>query len=147
MDWLVLGDIGRGNLYHVGDEAMAEAAVDALQARGATGITLVATDADVAAQRYHLPAVQRLGVAPAWSTADRDDALARAASGRIEPDSLLERLDAAVRRTDAVLISGGGNMNTHYAHHLDERAVLTRLARRHAKPLIVAAQTIGPDLS
>src|SRR5699024_12413329 len=83
---------------------------------------------------------------PAWSTEERNDVLARARSGHIEPGTALAELDAAVAATDAVLISGGGNMNTHYAHHIDERAVLTRLARGHDKPLVVAAQTIGPHL-
>lgn len=146
MKWLVLGDIGRHALYHVGDEAMACAAVDALQARGATEITLVGTDAEAATELYGLPALDRIGISPAWSTEERDDVLARARSGHIDPGTPLAELDAAVAATDAVLISGGGNMNTHYAHHIDERAVLTRLARRHETPLVVAAQTIGPHL-
>src|SRR5699024_9920512 len=146
MKWLVLGDIGRHALYHVGDEAMACAAVDALQARGGTDITLVATNAQAATELYGLPALDRIGISPAWSTEERNDMLARARSGHIEPGTALAELDAAVAATDAVLISGGGNMNTHYAHHIDERAVLTRLARGHDKPLVVAAQTIGPHL-
>src|SRR5699024_11222450 len=87
-----------------------------------------------------------IGISPAWSTEERDEVLARAQSGQIEPGTPLAALDTAVAATDAVLISGGGNMNTHYAHHIDERAVLTRLARPHDIPLVVAAQTIGPHL-
>ncbi|MPV50697.1 MULTISPECIES: glycosyltransferase [unclassified Pseudactinotalea] len=146
MRWLVLGDIGRRDLYHVGDEAMAEVAVEALTTRGAAAITLVATHASAATELYGRPAVERVGVDPGWTVARRDEMLGQAAAGELDASTPLGRLDAAVAAADAVLISGGGNLNSRFGHHIDERAALTRLARRHGKPLVVAAQTIGPAL-
>lgn len=147
MKWLVLGDIGRRNIYHVGDEAMADAAIVELTVRGASQIILVATDAAAATDLYGLPAVERVGVGPSWTVADRDRMLENAATGELDETTPLGRLNAAVLGVDAVLISGGGNMTSRFGHHIDERAALCRLARRHGKPIAVAAQTIGPDLT
>lgn len=147
MRWLVLGDIGRSNLYHVGDEAMAEVAIAELSARGASSITLVATHAGTASRRYGVPAVNRVGVGPRWSTAKRDELLDRAVTGDFDGLPALARLDEEVKQADAVLISGGGNMTTRFSHHIDERAALIRLATRHGKQVVVAAQTIGPALT
>lgn len=147
MKFVVLGDIGRDGVYHVGDEAMAEVAVEMLDQRGVTDITLVATDPEVASAMYGYPAVPRIGFLAKWPVDDRERVLADLSTGDFSDDSTAGRLNAAIADADAVLIAGGGNMNAHFRHHLYERVAFTRLARTHAKPLIVTSQTIGPFLS
>ncbi len=147
MKFVVLGDIGRNGLYHVGDEAMTEVAIEALQHRGASGITLVATHPEEATRIYGLPSVARIGFSRSWTLQSREAALAPLADGALEPGSAVDHLSTAIASADAVIIAGGGNMNAEFAHHIDERVALTRLARRHRRPLFVAGQTIGPNLS
>lgn len=147
MKFLIMGDIGRRGLYHVGDEAMTEVAISMLQQRGAESITLIATNSEIATELYGLPSVERIGFDPNWTRAERDEILNPLPTGDIT--NLGERvaaLAAAVEAADVVVIAGGGNMNQRFAHHLDERLALARLARRFNKPLLVTSQTIGPQL-
>lgn len=58
-------------------------------------------------------------------------------------DPALAVIDA-VRGCDAVLINGGGNLNSMFAHHIYERATLARLAQIFGKPYALTSQTLGP---
>jgi polysaccharide pyruvyl transferase WcaK-like protein len=140
---VIMGDIGKKTRYHVGDEAMTEAAIDRLRAGGVDELTLIATDPAVAAAFYDLPAVARFGFSFRWPRHRLDASLAEI-SGALDADTPLHR---AVREADAVLIAGGGNMSSPYAYQLYERVALTRLARHHGTPLYVTSQTIGPTLT
>lgn len=143
MKIVVMGDIGKQALYHVGDEAMTEAAIDLLRVRDPQAqITLVATDPEVAEERYGLPSIARFGYLFSWSRGRLEKTLTQATDA---PETF-GALDDAVRRADAVLIAGGGNMNSRFAYHLYERVSLKRLAERHDKPLFVTSQTVGPEL-
>jgi polysaccharide pyruvyl transferase WcaK-like protein len=126
MKFVVMGDIGKQILYHVGDEAMTEAAIAMLRQRDADAeITLVATDPEVAEERYGLPAVPRFGYLFDWSRLRLEAALSDVTAG-IPGDH--GRLHDSVREADAVVIAGGGNMNSKFAYHLYERASLKRVA-------------------
>src|SRR5690625_1566626 len=98
MKFLIMGDIGRRGLYHVGDEAMTEVAISMLQQRGAEAITLIATNSEIATELYGLPSVERIGFDPNWTRAERDEILNPLPTGDIT--NLGERvaaLAAAVR--------------------------------------------------
>src|SRR5690625_1016631 len=121
MKFLIMGDIGRRGLYHVGDEAMTEVAISMLQQRGAEAITLIATNSEIATELYGLPSVERIGFDPNWTRAERDEILNPLPTGDIT--NLGERvaaLAAAVEAADVVVIAGGGNMNQRFAHHRSE---------------------------
>lgn len=144
---LLLGDIGWPHLYHLGDEAMTEAAINMLTSRGVDDITLVSAVADVSAERYGLPAVERIGFASSWSRRGLEATLEKVTSALEDGFTGHEGVTAmiaAVAATDTVVIAGGGNMNSQYVHHLFERTALARIAAYLNKPLFVTSQTVGP---
>ncbi|WP_144795599.1 polysaccharide pyruvyl transferase family protein [Microbacterium paludicola] len=143
MKCVILGDIGWQYLYHLGDEAMTEAAIDLLVERGVEQITLVAAQPAVAEEFYGHPAVKRFGFSSKWSREKLERELDSVSLRLLDDESPLHQ---AVRAADAVLIAGGGNMNSEHAYHLYERVALKRLAEQHGKPLFVTSQTIGPML-
>lgn len=75
MKCVLIGDIGWWDLYHLGDEAMTEAAIDLLTERGVDEITLVAGDPKVSEKFYGLPAVKRLRFSGKWSRKRLDEEL------------------------------------------------------------------------
>lgn len=142
---VLLGDIGREAFYHLGDEAMSDAAIDALRQRGITDITLVATQPHVATEFYGLPAVARFGFWDADSTATIDRKL-DAALSRLDSAPEPGTINAAIAEADIVIIAGGGNLNADHHGQFMERATAFQVARHHGVPLIVAGQTVGPQL-
>lgn len=53
----------------------------------------------------------------------------------------------AVQSADAVLIGGGGNLNSTYGWLLCERASVAAMAASLDRPLVVSGQTLGPELN
>lgn len=142
MSIVVIGDIAWRDQYHVGDEAMTEVAVAELRARGFGDITLMAGHPSVAEEMYATGAVPRFGFR---RQVDRADSFRQL-------DDLVETADrshptvAAIADAKAVVIAGGGNLNSRYFHHALDRACAARLARRFGVPVIVSSQTVGPFL-
>lgn len=62
------------------------------------------------------------------------------------PPGLGDDAVEAVRASDGLLISGGGNLCSSWPDKVLERVALIRLARSHHKPVAVVGQTIGPML-
>lgn len=118
MKIVILGDIGWQFLYHLGDEAMTEAAIDMLKQRGVEDITLIAGKPAVAEAFYGLPAVKRAGFSSKWSRERLESHLEHV--GRILEHGTFESdtVYAAARDADAVIIAGGGNMNSDHFFHL-----------------------------
>lgn len=151
---LVIGDIGAESSYHAGDEAMAVAAVDELRLRD-PGLEVVAVSGAPAATtaRYGWSAVPRCGFAALVGDAQRDARLAAVlAAGDGRSDALgwsdpAWTVIEAVGRCDAVLVTGGGNLNSTWPEHVYERAALAGLARQFGRPLVVTGQSIGPHLA
>lgn len=143
MKCVVVGDIGWEHLYHLGDEAMTEAALSLLEARGVDEITLVAGQPEVSESFYNRPAVKRFAFGSKW---DRNRLEAKLAKVTRQFDSAESPLHEAVRDADAVVIAGGGNMNSDHVHLLYERVAIARLARHTSTPLFVTSQTVGPML-
>jgi polysaccharide pyruvyl transferase WcaK-like protein len=122
--WLVVADVGGLAGFHVGDEAMLEANLDALgEALPNARVTVVSSDPAHTAVR--------LGVEAVGSHAVVGPAPAR----------------GALRGADGLMISGGGNMNATWAGLLDERLDLIELAHALDVPVVITGQTVGPDLT
>lgn len=147
---VMIGDVGWSSFYHLGDEAMTELAIDALRERTDIEITLIAGEPDYAQQMYGVDAIKRIGF-----KRDRPPNIARTkqvldhvkgggVSGSLKPDDPALAVIEAVRRSDAVLIAGGGNLNSMFAHHIFERATLAKIARALGKPYALTSQTLGP---
>ncbi|WP_338748494.1 polysaccharide pyruvyl transferase family protein [Janibacter alittae] len=148
MKVVVIGDVSWAGQYHLGDEAMTEAAIDQLKRHGAD-ITLVAGDPELSAEYYQVDTIRRLGFrnVPRPKKITLLSTLESALSGEATvPKAMAPAVDA-VRRADALVIAGGGNLNSTGEHHLFERLALTRIAEFFDVPLFVSSQSVGPQLS
>ncbi|GAB3547354.1 hypothetical protein GCM10027404_09200 [Arthrobacter tumbae] len=146
----VLGDIGQP-VYHVGDEAMTHAAVEELAARDIDSILLFSRDVEDTLARY-----SGVEAAPTlqfpWPPNDRRDYLRRIRDvvagdhSQLPPSDQVWGFIEALRSCDALLIAGGGNMNSIYGWLLYERAAAVSIAHSLGKPVVLGGQTLGPTL-
>lgn len=147
MRLVMIGDVGVvDDMVHIGDEAMFEAAVDELTARGVdvTGVSSAPVDTT---ERYGVEAVPRIG----FDGLDRAASEGRLAAvvaggGDLAPDDTARAVIAAVAAADGVIIAGGGNLASTWPLHVYERAALAGIAERTGTPLVVTGQTFGPHL-
>lgn len=145
---VVIGDVSwRGN-YHLGDEAMTEVAIAELTRRG-IAVTLLAGDPGISAAHYGVDTAPQFGYRAKPGLAQRErhlETVLAAARGDAEaPAGAVETIDA-VAQADAIVIAGGGNLNSLGQHHIFERVTLKRLAELRGIPLYVTSQTVGPHL-
>lgn len=140
MSIVIIGDIGWRNHYHLGDDAMTEAAIEQLRLRGHEDLILTAGDPDAATELYGLPAVPRFGFSGRW---DRARSLAWLDRVVDEADRTHPAI-AAIASSEALLIAGGGNLNSRYFHLALDRLCAVRLARRFDVTVFVSSQTVGP---
>lgn len=150
MTVLAIGDIGVLNgMFHVGDEAMFDAAERELRRRGlaVTGISSATAESTA---RYGIPTVDRLGFGGLDRPAARERVrlLVDAASGvRALPDGdIAAGVLAALEDATGVLHTGGGNLATRWPVHIYERTTLTAMAAARGIPVVFSGQTLGPDL-
>lgn len=147
---VVIGDVGvAGGMMHIGDEAMFDAMVEALRARGADAITGISSAPAETAVRYGIDAIDRIGFEGSRAEMQaRFDAVVAAvdgAAGLPREDPARAVIDA-VAGADAVVIAGGGNLASNWPLHVFERAALAAIAERLDRPLVVSGQTFGPRL-
>jgi polysaccharide pyruvyl transferase WcaK-like protein len=150
---VVIGDVGViDNMVHVGDEAMFDEMVFQLRSRGVEHITGISSNAAETRERYGIDAVAGIGFRTQTTRAeqhDRMDRVVRTAAGETgllaADDSAIAVIDA-IRASDGVAVSGGGNMASTWPSHIFERGTIGEIARLLGKPLVVSGQTIGPHL-
>lgn len=148
----MIGDVSWHGSYHLGDEAMTEVAITQLQRRGAE-VTLIAGDPAISAAMYGVDTVPQFGyralaTRASWKArlAELDDMLDAVFAGEREAPAYAAETLAALAAADAVVIAGGGNLNSKWAHHIFERLTLKRAAAARGIPLYVTSQTVGPEL-
>lgn len=151
MSVLAIGDVGVvDDLFHVGDEAMFDAAVVELRRRGLDTIGVSSAPAETR-ERYGISAVDRLG----FTGLDRDAAARRseqlvdAAAGRtvLTADDTARGVLDALDGVTGVLHTGGGNLASRWPVHIYERTTLSRMAAARGLPVVFSGQTFGPDLT
>jgi hypothetical protein len=149
---IIQADMGQP-VYHVGDEAMAQAAVWRLRGLGFSDLTLLSRGDSRSEQTYG----DQTRFAPTpqfpWPPVDRErylDEIRQVLAGRTDalpPHDQVFALIELFRQGDALLISGGGNLNSQYGWLLYERAACALIARHFGLPVVISGQTIGPELS
>lgn len=129
---------------------MAHACVDELAARGHQDVLLLTRNVQETQRRFGKAAVPTLQFPwPPEERAEYLDRVIRAAHGdrnALPANDPAWALVAAMRSCDALLIAGGGNMNSLYGWLLYERAAVAGIARALELPVVIAGQTLGPVL-
>lgn len=145
----VLADLGQP-VYHVGDEAIAHAVTQRLQARG---VEVVLLTRDVAhTHQYHRGIAAEQTLQFPWPPSDAERYLAeirQVLAGRTDAlpgHDQVHRVRATIADADALLLAGGGNLNSTYRWLLYERVATALIASRHGKPVVLTGQTLGPAL-
>jgi polysaccharide pyruvyl transferase WcaK-like protein len=145
MPALIIGDIGAlDGMFHVGDEAMFEAARDELRERGIDAVG-VSSAPDESSARYGIPTVPRLGFAGLDRVA-AEERFRMLTTTRPDAADPAAAAIAALEAADGLLIAGGGNLAARWPVHIYERTALTTIARSLGTPVVVSGQTLGPDL-
>ena len=148
----VLNDIGQP-VYHVGDEAMAHAAVAQLRERGVEDVLLLTRDEGHTRARFGEGVATARALEFPWAPEDRErylreiKAVVAGDAGALPADDQVHALIEALRTVDALLVAGGGNLNSAYGWLLYERAAVVHVASALGKPVVVSGQTLGPELS
>ncbi|MES2093812.1 MAG: polysaccharide pyruvyl transferase family protein [Actinomycetota bacterium] len=157
---VAIGDVGVIDaMIHIGDEAMFEAFVDAMRARGLDSVVAVSANPAETVARYSgdgflAEAVHGVGFAPSAggraAQQERLDRVLRTAAGEpgLLPDN--DRAHAvieAIRGSDGVAITGGGNLASTWPSHIFERLCIAGIAQTLGKPVVVSGQTLGPQLT
>ena len=151
---VLLGDVGGstgGGGYHVGDEAMLEAALAELRDRGFGRFTVLSADPIDTAGRYGVQSIPQFGFGGLVTESDRDARLKELLADPAHPwaftadDPALRIRDALIASTAAV-VTGGGNLDATWPHHVYERAALVGMARALGRQIVVTGQGIGPNL-
>lgn len=140
---LLIGDVGGPSTYHVGDEAMLAANLDELREifTGSLEATVVSAAPEWTARRYAVRAVEPLGFPRAGDTELIGRIVDEASTGETTKPAI-----AALADSDALVLSGGGNINSTWRDHLHERVALMGAAGALGKPCLVLGQTLGPRL-
>lgn len=157
---LVVGDIGQP-VYHVGDEAMTIATAAFFASRGAQ-VVLATRDEEHSARYIGAGAEGAYEYLPfllfPWSPADRERTL-EALEEYLREGTIPDPVDGGPSReqirdfvsgvcaVDAIVISGGGNMNSRYGWLLYERAAFALVAEYRGIDLFISGQSLGPVLS
>ncbi len=146
--FVVIGDVGSVEDYHVGDDAMlfgllAAAEHAGLQARW----TVVSASPASAAARFGQPAVAGFGFDGCSDHAARQALLAAldALPADIRAnDGPGKELRQALPGSAALIVAGGGNLSRSWPALAYERVAAARLARRLGVPVLLTSQSIGP---
>lgn len=134
---LVVGDLAGATTYHAGDEAMAEADIELLRVVFPEAkIIVTSLDPAWSARALACNAIQS-GTFKSCQTEEQRLALFQESA---------DKFLSLIADVDAVVIAGGGNLNSTWPEHLYERALFASSAVKLLKPVIILGQTLGPKL-
>jgi polysaccharide pyruvyl transferase WcaK-like protein len=157
---VAIGDVGViDDMIHIGDEAMFEAFVDAMLERGLDSVVAISANPSETIERYsadglRAEAIRGIGFAPSAggraAQEDRLDRVVRTAageSGLLPDDDSAHAVIDAIRGSDGVVVTGGGNLASTWPSHIFERLAIGAIADALGVPFVVTGQTLGPQLT
>ncbi len=157
---VAIGDVGViDKMIHIGDEAMFEGFVDAMRARGLECVVAVSANPAETSERYStedfsVEAVPGIGFAPTAggraAQKDRLDRVRRTAAGEtglLPDDDSAHAVIDALKGSDGVAVTGGGNLASTWPSHIFERLAIAEIADTFGIPFVVSGQTLGPQLT
>lgn len=138
-------------VYHVGDEAIADASAAMLRERGHEVVMLSRHE------KYgpggEPPALSIPALTFPWSVTERVRyleeirAVLQGDTGALPAHDKLFGIIDALRTVDALVIGGGGSLNSRYGWLLSERVATALVAAHLGKPVVLTGQSLGPELS
>lgn len=138
-------------VYHVGDEAIALASARLLEERGHEVIPVSRREKHGPGGRPPRESIRALTFP--WPQQDRDrylEEIREVLAGRTDAlpahDKLFEIIEQ-MRGIDALVIGGGGSLNSRYGWLLSERLAMAMVARSLGTPVVLSGQSLGPELS
>ena len=157
---VAIGDVGVvDKMIHIGDEAMFEAFADAMRARGLDSVVAVSANPAETSKRYgtggfSVEAVLGIGFGPTAggraAQEDRLDRVRRTAAGEtglLSDDDSAHAVIDAIKGSDGVAVTGGGNLASTWPSHIFERFAIAVIADAFGIPFVVSGQTLGPQLT
>ena len=157
---VAIGDVGVvDKMIHIGDEAMFEAFADAMRARGLDSVVAVSANPAETSKRYgtggfSVEAVLGIGFGPTAggraAQEDRLDRVRRTAAGEtglLSDDDSAHAVIDAIKGSDGVAVTGGGNLASTWPSHIFERLAIAVIADAFGIPFVVSGQTLGPQLT
>ena len=138
-------------VYHVGDEAIAHATAEALRGHG-HDVVLVSRGEKHGPGGSPDPRSIPALTFP-WGEVERRaylDEIRRLLAGdtdALPADDKVHGIIARLREVDALVLGGGGSLNSRYGWLLSERAGMALIARSLGKPVILTGQSLGPALT
>ncbi len=138
-------------VYHVGDEAIFASSAAQLRERGID--VLPVSRGQKFVPGGHTPDESIRALEFPWLPADRQRYLAEiraVVSGdrdALSPDDKVFEIIEQLRDADALVIGGGGALNSRFGWLLYERLAMALIVASQGKPVILSGQSIGPDLS
>jgi polysaccharide pyruvyl transferase WcaK-like protein len=150
---VIAADIGGPDWYHAGDEAMLAANLDALRRlRPDVQVTAVSRDPDWTSHHYGVQAIAPVGLGPSREQRVQLECEILAhthhftSSGMLPSSQPIADVIRAIAQADALVLSGGGHLCSHWPEQIHDRSVLMQIAHQCHKPIVVLGQTIGPHL-
>ena len=143
----VIADVRGPSHYHLGDEAMLEANLTALRDL-VPGIhfILLSGDPEWSARRYGVAALPF----PSTTSSEAGIRLQQLASAAnrflLCEETLGPEICRAIQESDALIISGGGNLCSTWPDKILERVAAIEVALHFALPVVLLGQTLGPWL-
>lgn len=139
------------SVYHVGDEAIARAATEALSSRGIDVIPISRREKHGPEHRAPERSIPALTVP--WPVPDRARylreirAVLAGDAGALPPEDKLFGIIEDLRDVDVLVIGGGGSLNSRFGWLLTERLATALVARSVGARVVLSGQSLGPDLS
>lgn len=143
-------------VYHVGDEAIAEASAAELSRRGFEVVPVSRREAYGPSGTGDAPrgpeGTIRALTFP-WPPTERGRYLSEIRRvlagdhGALPPEDKLFEIIEQLRTVDALVIGGGGSLNSRYGWLLDERLGTALVAASLGMPIVLTGQSLGPALS
>lgn len=145
----VVADVGGPNHYHLGDEAMLEANIQAFREL-VPGIqfTVPSRDPDWTSRRYGVKSLPFPQVPAGYSAHSWTQELAGPETTfELRTDWLRTEICRSIRACSGLVVSGGGNLCSTWPEKILERAAMIEYALKSGLPAVIAGQTLGPSLT
>lgn len=139
------------SVYHVGDEAIFAASVAQLRIRGIDVVPVSRGEKYGPGGHSPVEAVRALEFP--WIPEDRQRYLSEIRAvlagdlGALPADDKVFQIIEQLATVDALVIGGGGALNSRFGWLLYERMATALIVAGQGKPVILSGQSIGPDLS